>query len=569
MPVAVVAAATATARSGCCRQRAAATAASLVVAGAGGGARRGVVPGRQWRRYYYCYRRSSRRCVSGSNYGYCDTGSSSGNTNCRHFSTRVDGDTTGEDAAANAGGSTAKAEQPFVQTRLQAGEWDEDRTDPLYRPKWKSRARIVSAEDFANRPSVGFSGEFESFQEAMVTLSWFDDREQKQIYQLYSELLTNASQRYGATSHEYVCRIVANKFNVTSGRVAAIVQLQHNEERYKAETPDRKLLTEAAEYMDRAVKQEILDAYQTFGLKKPDEFVEDPVGSSGAGRKESKQYRTVEDLFDVDQLLEDALVREDRDARLVIDGHVYIEDKDDGTVNIPMSEDAKKLVEARRAMTKESEKKEVGSEVSETKSTASTTTSSTSLKIPWPETNGDGTTRPRWKYVAQTVNTRELKKKRAKNRSYRNDSPADTLVEEDGELRVATLEDVKLTSWKPVRHVLEHTYAGAKKGWLDRSVRGKQSAWGKAPAVAARAPLRDVVAEEAAKDGGDDDNSSSTKKIGDDGSSSDYTSSSDSEGSSGEDGAESADDEEADKNGDVGSGDDDDDETKDSKNDKK
>jgi len=134
MPVAVVAAATATARSGCCRQRAAATAASLVVAGAGGGARRGVVPGRQWRRYYYCYRRSSRRCVSGSNYGYCDTGSSSGNTNCRHFSTRVDGDTTGEDAAANAGGSTAKAEQPFVQTRLQAGEWDEDRTDPLYRP---------------------------------------------------------------------------------------------------------------------------------------------------------------------------------------------------------------------------------------------------------------------------------------------------------------------------------------------------------------------------------------------------------------------------------------------------
>lgn len=111
--------------------------------------------------------------------------------------------------------------------------------------------------------------------------------------------MSNTSDKFKTTSHEYTCRVVANKFNVTSERVAAVVQLQHNEERYKANDPDRRLLTEASEYMDRAIKQEILDAYQTFGLKKPDEFVEDPVGSSGAGRKESKQYQTVEDLYDV------------------------------------------------------------------------------------------------------------------------------------------------------------------------------------------------------------------------------------------------------------------------------
>lgn len=104
-----------------------------------------------------------------------------------------------------------------------------------------------------------------------------------------------------------------------------------------------------------------------------------------------------------------------------------------------------------------------------------------SSKIPWPATNGEGRTRPRWKYVAQTVNTREQKKKRAKHRSYTNNNPSNTLVEEDGQLREATLADVKLTSWKPVRNVMEQSYSGAKRGWLDRTVRGDQTAWGKAP----------------------------------------------------------------------------------------
>ena len=53
------------------------------------------------------------------------------------------------------------------------------------------------------------------------------------------------------------------------------------------------------------------------------------------------------------------------------------------------------------------------------------------------------------------------------------------MIEQDGELRPANLAEVKQTSWKPVRHIQEHTYAGAKQGWLDRTVRSKSNAWGK------------------------------------------------------------------------------------------
>lgn len=234
---------------------------------------------------------------------------------------------------------------------------------------------------------------------------------------------------------------------------------------------------------------------------------------------------------------------------MVIDGHIYIEDQDDDTVDIPMSKDAKKLVEAKKKMADEASSN--STELRSTKAPDSV------AGIPWPEQNGDGVTRPRWKYVAQTVNTRELKKKRTKHRSYRNNSPADTLVEEDGELRVATLKDVKLTSWKPVRNVLEHTYSGAKKGWLDRTVRGKQSSWGMAPPRAQpkkesaeasqTTPLRDAVAKEVAnnKEFSEENGSSS---------SADNTSSS-SEGSSSDDDNDNGNDGEAEPNEPKDSGD--------------
>lgn len=357
-------------------------------------------------------------------------------------------------------------QQPFVQTRIQAGEWDyPHRTNPLYRPRWKSRAKIISVEDFNNRPTVGMDdGEFESLQDAMVTLSWLDSTDMKNIYNLYLQLQGHSSEKYKTTSHEYVVRVIAQKYNLTAERVAGVIQLQHNEEQYKRE--GRELLTETAEYMDRAIKNEIQDAYQTFGQKKPEEFVEDPVGSA-VNMQESKKYQTVDDVFDVEQMMKDAILREENEARALIDGHVYLEDQDDAAVSIPISRTAKRLLQEKERLDSEALK-------------------SSSVDLP---VRMDGSKRPRWKYVAQVVSTRELKKAKAKHNGYKNNSPADTLVEEDGKLRVANLEDVKQTAWKPVRNLLEHTYWRAKKGWLDRSVRGDDSAWGMAPAPLARSRL--------------------------------------------------------------------------------
>ncbi|GKZ00256.1 hypothetical protein MPSEU_000978500 [Mayamaea pseudoterrestris] len=410
----------------------------------------------------------------------------------------------------------ASPTQSFVQARIQAGEWDPERTDPLYRPKFKSRAKILSLDDFANRPAVGFSGEFKSFQDAMVTLSWIDSKQQEQIYQLYIELQKHASDKHGVTSHDYITRVIAQKFNLTQERIAAIIQLQHNEQQYKRE--GRTLLTEAASYMDAAIQQEIREAYQTFDLKQPDEFVEDPVGVTGE-LQERKQWQVVEDVFDVDQLLADATIREDREARLAIDGHHYMEDVDDDAIEIPTSKDAKRLLKRHEKLQSASPKP--------------------SDAIEWPAP-ASGEKRSRWKFVAQVVNTRDLKRQHKPNRSYTNNSPENTLVEQDGTLRVGTMADVKHASWKPTRNVREHIYAGVKKGWLDRNIRGVETAWGRAPNVPVQpnvAPVADVspadeptaamdeVSDAAAADSVD---SSDNSNVGDDNSGSEQNTASDS-----------------------------------------
>ena len=42
--------------------------------------------------------------------------------------------------------------------------------------------------------------------------------------------------------------------------------------------------------------------------------------------------------------------------------------------------------------------------------------------IPFPETNADGEKRPRWKYVAKVVDTRALKKKGRRVKTYTNNN---------------------------------------------------------------------------------------------------------------------------------------------------
>lgn len=376
--------------------------------------------------------------------------------------------------------------QPFVQTVIQPGEWDPQRKDPLYRPKFKSRAKILSAEDYANRPLVGFSSEFENFTEAMVTLSWLDHAEQKRIYQHYLDMMFFAQTRYRKTSHEYVCRVIAQNHNITATRVAGIIQLQHNEEQYKKD-PNYKFYSEAQAFMDKTIKEEIEMAYESEGLKKPDNFVEDPVGVGGI--KESKSLAVVDDVLDMDKIMENTILREQEQARLLIDGHIYKEDIDDETIVVPLSKDCKRLLKAK-------------SEFEQTRAKEDPSI------VPWPDKNGQGERRPRWKFAAKTVNIRELKKNRKKYKSYRNNDPFNTLVEEDGKLRVANMAEAKRVAWKPVRDIQEHIFANAKKGWLDRTLRGDESAWGKEPV------LLHVENVEAVSDASNEEESSSDSSSG-------------------------------------------------------
>jgi hypothetical protein len=283
--------------------------------------------------------------------------------------------------------------QPFVKTRLEPGEWDPEHKNPLYRPKFRSSAKIISSDDFANRPPVGLSEEFESFQDAMITISWLDQNDHKLVYQLYLDLMVSAeSSSGGRTSHEYVMRVIAQKFNITADRVAAIVQLQHNEQQMILENPDIELCTDLADEMDREFKEEIDAAYQAFNLKKPESFVEDPAGT--ADLKPSKEWVIADDLFDVDQMTEDAIIREDRDARLIIDGHVYIEDKDKESIPVPLDKDCRSLLRQRGTIDKKMSEQNARVFSEREKKTA--------IEPPWRKTNGEGETRERYKFIAQT-----------------------------------------------------------------------------------------------------------------------------------------------------------------------
>lgn len=283
--------------------------------------------------------------------------------------------------------------QPFVKSRLEPGEWDPQHTNPLYRPKFRSSAKIIAADDFANRPSVGLSENFESFQDAMVTISWLDQNDHKLVYQMYLDLMVSAeSSSGGRTSHEYVMRVIAQKFNITADRVAAIVQLQHNEQQMMLENPDIELCTDLADEMDREFKAEIEEAYQTFNLKKPESFVEDPAGT--ADLKPNKKWVIADDVFDVDQMSEDAIIREDRDARLIIDGHVYIEDVDKESIPVPLDKDCRSLLRQRGTLDKKM--------MEENAVVLSEREKKTALEPKWRTTNGEGETRERYKFIAQT-----------------------------------------------------------------------------------------------------------------------------------------------------------------------
>eukprot|EP00980_Cylindrotheca_fusiformis_P028831 scaffold22653_cov119-Cylindrotheca_fusiformis.AAC.12 len=363
--------------------------------------------------------------------------------------------------------------QPFVTAKLEPGEWDLNRTDPYFRPR-PPRSRMISAEDFANRPPVGFQNDFSTFEDSMTTLSWLDQETSRRIYQVYVEMMVLSQQQHKTTSHEYVCRVIAQKFDITPMRAAAVIQLQHAEEQMRQHNPEL-LCDEQAKYAEQAIQQNIRDAYRSERSQPPRQpFVEDPVGAHGRGEPDetSVSWTSTDDIYDLEAKIEQANVRDAQRAKLLIDGHIYKEDVDETQVPVRADRTTRRLIKAKEQQAKA---KEDDTEA-----------------IPYPENNAKGEKRDRWKFVAKVVNTRAMRKKGRKITNYTNNNVENTLVEHDGELRVATVEEAKQVAWKPTRFKdNEYIYEGAKNAWLKKTLEGKSGVWGRAPPTrAAAAPKK-------------------------------------------------------------------------------
>jgi hypothetical protein len=378
--------------------------------------------------------------------------------------------------------------QPFVKYKLEPGEWDINRRDPYHRPK-PPRNKLTSAEDFANRPPVGFQHEFSSYEDSMIALSWLDTKTCKSIYSLYTDMMVrHQTEHPGRTSHEYVCRVLAQRFQINTWRAAGVVQLQHAEEQMRRNNPEL-LCEDEAQWAENTILKNIQDAYKSQRSLPPNRgrvgeqqaFVEDPVGIHGLGDPDeiSSSWTTTDDIFDMETKLQKANTRDEELAKILIDEHVYKEDADESTVQVRTDGVAKRLIKAQQKQKEENKQQSKDDKVT------------TVEGIPNTENNGQGNKRSRWKYVAQVVNTRAMRKKGKKITSYANNNMENTLVEEDGTLRVATVEEAKKAAWKPTRtRGNEYIYEGVKKDWLKKTIQGSTDVWGRAPITAAAAAVQ-------------------------------------------------------------------------------
>lgn len=446
--------------------------------------------------------------------------------------------------------------QSFVKIKLEPGEWDEARTDPIHTPPWKNRARVISAEDFAARPRVSFREEFRSMKDAMVVLSWLTQEEREGIYQLYLDMMTTMSAtESGTTSHEYVMRVIGQRYNISSDRVAAIVELQHIEDQLRRNDPEYEIRHHVQEHVDAKVRTIIRENYAHYKEVDPIQFVEDPP-ASGVSRRGSV---VAGDLVDVDRRMRDALIREKDEARLAIDSHVYVEDVDDSTRLVKVSKECERLVKEKNLMSvsdvatenspgvsgtensdnsDDSNSEDSNSEEGSEKRRLAKKLQRTALETPLPENyRGHKSTpnahRPRWKFAAKSIDVHDAnllklaqKKtrrvgRRSKASAKRDDESCldDTLVEHNGVLRAATVEEGRSLSWKPTRHPKEFKYRTAKKAWLDMTLRGKGSGvWGRQEERKKEEKVEDEEMESLSSDSseGDDSNEVDVESENDD-----------------------------------------------------
>lgn len=344
----------------------------------------------------------------------------------------------------------------------------------------------------------------------MIVLSWLNETQRQDIYNTYTQMMIEQDAKFGVTSHEYVMRVIGEKFNVSTARVGAIVQCCHTQEQM-AKTDPEMIHEKVAEYVDAKIQEHITNVYNAYGEVNPNEFIEPPVESSDIRMSQSSgEFVAVEDLYDVDELTKEAILREKDEAQLEIDGHIYKEDMDDDEIESKVNKECLDLIdkqkEAFQLMTK-SWGRDTSSKVEyPLPKGGSIDTSDADANDEDAEADADTGNkkdverRPRWKYVAQTINVRKEKKEREKmtaamggrrTKLKKQEKITNTLVEQDGVLRVATMKEVNDVAWKDVRNSNEFGFKGVKSAWLRRKA-GERGGWGRVPdevKAAARAKL--------------------------------------------------------------------------------
>jgi len=436
-----------------------------------------------------------------------------------------------------------------------------------WRPPWKNpRAEIISAQDFANRPRVSFSESFASMHDAMLVLSWMGQDDKNGMYGLYLDLMTSVAagqnkdkdvkkESWGVlstkTSHEYVVRVVAQKYNVTTSRAAGVIQLQHNEEQLKKD-PDFNVDHALQAHVDETIRENIRGVYKSYGEKDPLQFVEDPAASTGAIQREdtgSPSFVRASELTDVNALMKKTRMNEIDDAKFRIANHLYVEDVDERSRKVKVDQEATRLLKMgnnlgtfyedmdkvddeddeveeveKQMLLDGGDKDEEEEKVTETppmsanKSKKLRTKVPKNLKIPmgarpYPENNRGHnevpeTRRPRWKFAAQIINTHMLEnppgsarhgKKvaaRAKGRRHGRTVDGNTLIEQGGQLRVASVAELEQTSWKHVRNESEVIFRGVKDAWLKRQLEGEVGGWGPQEEVFKKPDLVEIKKED-------------------------------------------------------------------------
>jgi len=365
-----------------------------------------------------------------------------------------------------------KNKQAFVKIRFEPGEWDGSHSDPLYLPPFHANPankRVISEEDFLNRPTAGFSEEFATMADARITFTWMNHDVKEQIYKDYVQLMETmyAREEHNVTSHEYVIHVIARKYRIMPDRAAAIVELWHNQEQLKRTNPER-VFPELGRLADQAMQRFITDVYAQYNEPRPPEgeFWEMLLERD----RRTYEYQDVGDEFDVDTLEKEAILGDREFAQRLIDNKIYIEDDDPASVILKVSKDCNQMISKHETL-----KEEIPS-----------TLDVLGENAPFPalkekEKHNPPARRKEWKWVCNAINTREAKKLRNTPRDKTLKKLAqNTLVNHEGVLRPATQEELNQVAWKPKRPLKEALYRNAKQGWIAKIHRGQAEAWGPA-----------------------------------------------------------------------------------------